>query len=309
MAKRKAHSRFWVFLYLASALAATAFYLILSKGLNFSLSEQYLSKEKLLSRAIAQNFETFFQTLGNSTAFQAQLSNKKYWDATTQKDLDEFVDQWRDSGLVAGVIIADAQGIVKINSNTRGDSDLGASVSDRDYFIWASGQIGRGKYFIGNPVVSKLGASKDQMIVPVASPIIIDGVFKGVLTTAVKLDPLTQRFIDKMKVTKSTSVYLINSLDKRIIYKSPESPELEEKVIDMIFLGETDSFRQNRQLIAYSTVDLDSQSWMLVVSSPITEIFSYSIPFYIRQIGVLIFIAITTLIFGIIAKQERQNKL
>jgi len=54
---------------------------------------------------------------------------------------DLFVDQWRDTGLISGIIITNRNGVVEHNSNILGLPDVGGDLSDRDYFLWAQGQL------------------------------------------------------------------------------------------------------------------------------------------------------------------------
>jgi hypothetical protein len=299
--------KLWWIGFLSFLFMASAFYLILSRGHVETLVIEHLEREKVLSRATARNLEIFFDVVGNSTAFRAQLNNKEHWDAETQEDMDTFINQWRDSGFIAGVILADEEGTVKLNSNVMGTNDVGTSVADRDYFIWAKGESKLGQYMVGQPVISRLGASKGELIIPVAAPVFRDGNFVGVLSTATRLRPLTQRFLEMMKVTDKTSVYLFDS-QKQLLYASPDSPDLNNEFIASLDIS-NDKFRHNKDLIAISRVNLGDQQWFVIISSPYKEVFGQAIPFYIRQAAVLIVMSLITLGFGIIVSRESQNKL
>lgn len=82
--------------------------------------------------------------------------------------MDAFVEQWGKSGVIGGVVLTDRAGVVRFNSNVTGISDTGESLADRDYFSLAKSQKGPGEYFVGQPVVSRLGATKGKVIIPVA---------------------------------------------------------------------------------------------------------------------------------------------
>lgn len=285
-----------------------AFYLILSRTTRSSIKNQLTVRETTIARAIANNFQNSFEIIGNSTSFRAQLKNKELTDEMLIRYMDLFVEQWRDSGLVSGLILTDGSGIVRFNSNVSGIHDVGVDVSDRDYFLWAKAQTEEKKFYVGQPRISRLGASKGLMIVPVASPVITNGVFTGAYVTAVELQPLTERFLEMMKISEDTQVYLTDE-QINIFYSSPGSDGLDVKVKEELNLSKEGQFQEGKRLFAYSPVLLGERKWLVVVSSPVQEVMSLSIPFYVRQGAVLVLVSLTTLMFGVIAYREGQNKL
>ena len=301
-------SHFWWVGFLSIVLMTAAFYLILSHGFTKTFTGEFLTHESTIAKAGASNFESFFQDIGNSTAYRAQLSSKKNWDSSTIQDMDAYIDQWRDSGLVSGIILTDDEGVVRFNSNVLRTNDTGSSVADRDYFIWAKNQSGGGEYFIGQAVTSQLGASKGQIIVPVASPVFVDGVFRGVAATAVKLQPFVQRNLEYMKLTDHTKVYLIDANGDQL-YSSSGSDELSGDLKVSLEMSQEGKLQKDGQLIAYAPVTLGDQKWSLVVASPIEDIFDFTISFYIKQAAVLMLLSVLTLIFGVFISRDVQNKL
>lgn len=301
--------RLWFIGLLSLAGLSAAFYLILSRGAEVSVTEQLLELDVTIARAAASNIQSFFQTVGDSTALRAQMRSMERRDSTTAEDLDAFVDQLGDSGLIARILLTDNQGVVRFNSNILRTRDVGESLADRDYFAWAKNQKAEGEYFIGQPVVSSVGASLGQVIVPVCSPVFKDDVFWGVVCTAVKLAPLTQRFLELMKVSEKTSVYLVDQ-QRQLLYSSPESPALGDNLKEALDTSQEEGrLQKDRRLIAHSQVSLGNQNWLLIVVSPIEEVFNLTIPFYIRQAVALILVSLATLAFGIIVSRENQNKL
>src|SRR3989344_9328472 len=169
---------FWLFLVFGLGLV---FYLVLGRGVDSTTTEQLLRREQAFARAGASNITTFFQMFGNSIAGFAQLGSTRDRSTNLVGNMDEFVDQWRDSGLIGGILLTDKEGVVQFNSDVMGTRDLGVSLSDRDYFIWAKKQSKEGEYFVGQPVVSRVCASKGKTIVVVASPVYQNEVFTGVI--------------------------------------------------------------------------------------------------------------------------------
>lgn len=287
---------------------SAAFYLILIHATKSSVSEQLMLRELTVAKAIAGNLQSTFEVIGNSTAFRAQLKNKDIKDETLVHDMEVFMDQWRDSGLISGIILTDNKGIVRFNTNITRVSDIGADVSDRGYFSWAKTQTEEGKYYVDLPRESRLGASKGQMIIPVASPVITNGAFTGVYVTAVKLNPLTERFLETIKISNQTNVYLIDH-NKDVLYSSTDSEALSEDIKKEFDFNNEGSFRDDGRLFAYAPVLLADQRWLIAVASPYEEVLNLPLPFYLRQVTALILVALITLIFGVAAYREGQNRL
>lgn len=139
-------TRVSLFVFLFTIGLGAAIYLILSHGAEVSTGGQLLRREATIAKAGASNIASFFQVFGQSIAVLSQLSSMENLGTKTLEDMDTFVDQWRDSGLVGGVVLTDRNGVVRLNSNVLGTSDIGASLADRDYFVWAKGKPKEGEY-------------------------------------------------------------------------------------------------------------------------------------------------------------------
>src|SRR3989344_5103424 len=182
-------------------------FLVLARGAKSTLTEQLLKRRLTVARAEASNLTSYFQQFGDSIKVFAHLCSIERRDASTVQDMDTFVEQRRESGLIGGIVLTDKNGIVSFNSNVSGTRDIGIDLSDRDYFVWAKDQSEDGEYFVGQPVVSRLGATKGEMIVPVVASVYQDSVFTGVVVAAVKLQPLAERFLGMLKISDTTDVY------------------------------------------------------------------------------------------------------
>lgn len=301
-------NRLLLFVLLATVCLAAAFYLILNSRVNKSTTQQVLNGQLLIARAGKSNLDTFFQAIGNSVALRARTSSVERGDATTEDALDKFVDQWGESGLVSGVVLTDSKGIVTFNANIQGTHDLGESLADRDYFIWAKNQKSEGEYFIGMPVASKLGASKGQTIVPVASPVFANGVFIGVLTAAVKLQPLTQRFLELMKVSDQTRVYLLDQSGS-FIYRTPGSEEISDKIKEVRNETTGGQFQEENLLVAYSPFFIGNLDLVLIVISQDQTVPGLTSSFRIQEAGLLILLSLITVALGVIYRSQTQNRL
>lgn len=303
----------------------TAMYFVSVKSVTTTATGQILKEQQTIARAESSNLSAFFQSFGNSVTVLAESGNSN--------SFDDFINQWRKTGIVVGVALTDKDGKVIADSNILGTHDTGASLADRDYFSWAKSQTNNNAYFVGQPVVSKLGASKGQMIVPVAAPVFKGGKFNGVVASAVKLQLLTNHYLELMRITNSTDIYLIDtkgnllysntspdkvgtnafeSLKNQFIGSSIISGLLEKAIaagkegsLNASYLGP--SGKVEPHLVAYESIDLGNSKWLLVVSSPIKMVSSLTDPIHIRQIASLLLIAMTMFFFGYIVLHEAKR--
>ena len=314
----------WYIGVLLISILGLAFYLVLGKGTESSVSNSLLHQKQVIARAEAGNITSFFQAYGNSVAILAQLNTMSRQDEMSLRDMDLFVEQWRSSGLVAGVILTDKDGVVVLNSNVKGTSDTGDLLTDRDYFQWAKAKdrVDKKTYFIGRPVVSRLGASEGETIIPVAAPVYQDDIFSGVVVAATKLRPLTELYFGLLNVSNITDVYLISE-DGSLLYSSSEEDALGENLITRLqgrpFLGspltidvlksalatsKEGTLHTKTHLVAYSPVLLEDQKILLVIASPAQIISEYTTPTYVRTTGVLLLVTLAVILFGITASRE-----
>jgi hypothetical protein len=295
-------------------------------------NDQLLRRGQTVARAEAGNMSSFFQVFGDSIAVLAKLSTMERRDISTVRDMDSFVDQWRDSGFVGGVILTDAEGVVEFCSNLSGVRDTGASLADRDWFIWAKDQEGEGKYFVSKAVVSRVGVSKDKAVFVVASPVFNNGVFTGVIASSIMLQPFARNYLELIKVSDSTEVYLIDN-DGTLLYSSLGTKELDINVFELwketgnevliesitdglnatgegklqVSLWEANTSKWKKHLVAYSPVLLGNRNWMLIMITPVEDAAKISTPFYARQIIIFLIVSLLILLFGMIAIRESQR--
>ncbi|MDO8487704.1 MAG: cache domain-containing protein [bacterium] len=307
------------------------FYFVLGRGGKSALTDELLTRELILARSQTANLTTFFQARARSIVALSKLSSMKHRNEETVQDLDGFVEQWSKDGLIGGIILTNKDGLVELNSNISGTRDTGASVADRDYYLQVKDEIIKDEYFIGKPVISRMGGSKGQTIVPVAAPVYQNQLFGGVVAVSVILEPLTERFLSLMKISDSTEVYLINQNGDLLysnltpdsvgsnIFESPQANSFlggqtlsnqmkaalaanQEGKLETAYLNSGGSLEV--RLIAYSPVKLETQNWLLVIASPIQDVVNLTTPAYIRQAAVLILVSLSLLAFGIITTRN-----
>ena len=284
---------------------AVAYYFFPVQGAKKTVENELLLKQQTIAQAQAANIASSFQNFGSAVSALSKLPSVEAQDETTVEVMEALLAQQRERGLVSGVVITDKDGIVLFNSTTSGDPDTGADLSDRDYFVWARERRAQeGNYFIGRPVISRLGASKDQVIVPVGSPIYADEEFHGMVVAAVPLEPLTTRYANLMHISDQTKIYLID-FKQELIYSS-SSEEL-----DLSYFADFDTtgeghFSAGGNLIAYSPIVLGDQNWVFVVVSPDTEVVEVAKGQVSRLFLMFLLTAISIIFYGVVITRQKQ---
>jgi len=226
---------------------------------------------------------------------------------------------WKEEP-IGGIILTDKNGVVIYNSNRLGTRDIGSDISDRDYFKSLKSSSKEGEFIIGSPVISQMGASKGKYIVALASPVVTNGQFNGILAVSLILSDLADKYLDPLKISPQTRVYMIDS--NGVIMHSPFSNLIgvnyfeylnksnlkdSDKIIDSldvilrtsgeskldIFLPAEPNFQLKRYLIAVSTVDIstfsNSLNWKLAIATPVDDAFLFLYPYSSFSIVYLLF--------------------
>lgn len=277
-----------------------------------NLGEQIQHRQQLATRTGAKSIENFLGSVGRTTAILA--------DEPTQKRMDEFVDVWEDDNVV-GVIATNKDGVVTVVSNREDKREVGETVNERGYFKWAM-TAEKGEFRAFRPVISKIGASEGKYIVPVSSPIIRNGEFDGVVTTAILLSDLASAYLDNIEVLDSSTIYLVTS-DGEIIYSDykdltrksfkeifPNEFLGKDKILEIIgnelkSNGETKikiaipnfdkSFKLEPYLISASPITISDNLWKVVVSVPEKDLMVFTYSIFNKQVAI-IFVVVTLFI-------------
>lgn len=310
------------------------FYFILGQETNTFATKEFLGKQQILSRAESSNIASFFDTFGNSIAVLSQTDSVKNHDENLNDSLNLFTNQWKKTNVIGGVVFINKDGIVEFDSNILNLPDTGVSLDDRDYFTWAKNNPKLGTYFVGNAVVSRVGASKGQTIIPIAAAVYQNNIFVGVVAASVELRPLTKSYLETMKVSDGTDVYLINN-DGQLLYSSSiadlsttsnifdslqKNPFIGSDVINnnlkkilanksegstITALLDSKSHQSEDHFVTYSPVLFNNQSWIVVMASPTQEM--QIMPIYLRITALLVLVSITIFAFGIFTVRETKS--
>ena len=289
-----------------------------------ALAEQTFEREEVEVKAGNTLLEAFIGHLSNQISAYSIRSDIVSSDPREiQTDLGTLVEGWKD-GPISGVILVDTNGLVKFGLDRQGNTGVGTDVSDSEYFRWAK-TAKEGDSFVGNPTLSKIGFTKGEYIIPVASPVVKNGKFNGVLVASFLLDEVTTKFLSPLRTSDNTLIYLVNQsgvilsasiqnlagLSYLDYVQSISGGSNTAQTLGSIFssgtggsvvtslLDETKNRAPSQYLIVYSPISLGSSHFVFSIATPENTTVSYVNPFYKDQLMFLIYLIIVVLIFAI----------
>lgn len=297
------------------------FYLVLGSGAREALIEQMLHREQVIARSGAGAIGGFFELAGKSLAILAKNQDIVSQDENSQKTLEEFVSHWKSTSIVEAIIVDKDGEILFVGNKAQTGFVAGVSVADRDYFI-ASKKAEASGVFMGKPLLPRLGAFEGQLLIPVSTPIFDKGEFKGVLVADILLSKLINDYLNPLKISSDTEVYIVSSdgellqtpfkkaVGKNIFQQVLENPFLGSEVlmgevkkrlerggegkIDIVYPKNLTDTTLKRRLIAYSSIEVCKQRFFLAVATPVEDALAFIGPIYTGQIAMftIIFLAV-----------------
>ena len=295
-------------------LLAAFFYFFLIWRVSSTLVEQTLRKQELAAKAGSKSINIFVKNLGFQTSiFATRMSIISPNTQDTPQALKNLVEGMSTTPMT-GVILTDSRGIVLYGYEKPGSFAGGMDISDREYFKWAKG-ASEGEIYVSAPINSRLGFSEGRYIVPLATPVIKEGKFNGVLVTAFFIDEITTQYLDELKIRDNTRIYLIDK--EGVIISSPTEALLGQNYLDYIknsnidgsneiyetlssalasdtagqihisLPDETKSGTLTRFLIGYAPVELDNSRWVLAIATPVSDALASLTPLYFRDLGII----------------------
>lgn len=305
---------------------ATVIYLLLGKGASDALIQQMVNRQKSVARAGASLYKLFISDLSHQTSSYSNHSRIIAFDPKeVPVEFKGFMDGWNGTP-VSGLILVDRQGIVRFGADRIGPTGEGIDVSEREYFNWAK-TAKEGEVFIVEPFQSKIGFTTGRYVVSAVSPVFKNGQFNGALVTGFIIDEAISYYLDPLKVTNNTRVYLIDQ--NGVIVAGPIKKligvnyldylnkagfaggavlvqkikavlmDTDEGSIDIALPDENKNGALTRYLIAYSPIVVGSQRMTLAVATPATDALESLTPFYFRDLGLAGLAAVGFLIIAV----------
>jgi len=291
-----------------------------------NLIETSLYRQQQLTTLNAYNVKSFLNLSSKSMILLSQNLHQVSSNADRQELLDNLMQQLSLSP-ISGILITDANGVVKFKALETGISDLGTDVSDREYFTWAK-QAKDGDVWISKPLISKLGASKGKSIAVVTTPIIIKDQFQGALVEAIVLEDFFRYYLGE-SIPLYFDTYLIDS--DGTIYVAPDSSLVGENIFQLakavdggldLFKTEFNKIKNSsvpgrtqavlkvsgndnpsRSLMSFAPISnmVGSNKWMLITISTPRAALALTSPIYLQQISLIIGIFFFLLFSSILA--------
>lgn len=302
----------------------TMVYMLLGKGAEQQIVEQVFLREQTVTKAGAVAIESFLTLAGRSLALVGENDTIQNFKPGSEAILKRFVQKWKGTSIV-GVSVANDLGVVNLTVNQDGTkAGEGVSIADRDYFSRAKASNDE-QIIIGNAVISRLGQSKGHFVAPlIASMHDEKGKFLGVVVSSTILEELTKYYVEPLKISDRTGVYLVAD-DGTILYSS-FGPEVEENLPAYIrkhpFLGSeviakkveaglkkgeggkldlviptnrNQPWTWKHHLLAYSPINIgEGRYWYVALTTPVDDARQYMGPIYVRIVGtyLVVFLAL-----------------
>ena len=282
-------------------LAVALFYWITNVN-EAVLVEQTLHREQVIARSGALSIESFLKLVSKSLLQTAYFISEA--DQPSEDILSDFVSGWADTP-VTGTVLTDEDGVVQININKISKPEVGTLLADRPYFIWAREAV-RGKVYISEPIVSRLGASKGQSIITISTPIVENARFRGVLVVGVLLNDLTSEYLDPLKISENTQVDLLDS-DGNFL-QTPYAEVLEKNIGERLKSAKEGKMNVTypdidgtlrRYLVAYAPINYANKDWLLAISTPVDDAMAFYRPFSKTNRSTLAIFVLVVLAFAI----------
>lgn len=301
-----------------------AIYILMGKGAVSMLSEQMLHREQVITRAASNSIESFISLLGHS-----MVTSLRVYSGDKSELVSSFALSWKDTPVFSALTVS-KEGVVDIVYEKDAKfipSGNPILVNDRDYFVWAK-KAKSGDIFIGDLIKPRSGTLQESYLLTLSTPIIRNGTFDGVFVTTILLDDLTISYLDSLRISDATEVYLLKD-DGRLIYSDRFTDSIGKNIFE--FLGDNsfsgskyikaevrkaleskeegktriiypkfDKEGLSERLIAYTPIDLaNNQLWYLVISTPLEDTLAFMAPVYSRQVLLTILIFLAILIYAV----------
>ncbi len=270
-----------------------------------SLKEQTLLRQQVITRSGAKSITSFLELLSHSLVLLASdldLQGEK------QEDLNAFAVEWEGTP-VWGVIYVDENGLRQTVSTSNFEMiEINVNIANTEVFEWSKTAT-EGEVYIGEPWIPR-GVKNPQPVIPVLTPVVRDGQIKGFIGVPVVISQLANEYLDPLKISEETRIYLINNKGV-IIYSSLEQltgqdylevlkekqfPEKEradsllrqalqsgeEGKMDILLPNEKTG-ELTRFLIAYNSIRRNGEHYVLAVATPVEDALAFHQPYRILK--------------------------
>lgn len=185
--------------------------------------EQMLHRETVLVRAEAIIVKNFFADREKKLLYLSTLPEviNKTRGALLDTYLKDVLIATR-SEAITDVTLVDENGIVLERASNYNEK-IGDNISDQAHFIAAKDIKNKGKIIYSSVMDSTLvGLEKGSKIIVLVAPLWKGTTFKGVINLVVSLTDLAKYYLEPLKVTDSTNVYIFDNNGSVIASTTPK---------------------------------------------------------------------------------------
>lgn len=312
------------YIFLLTIILGLVYFLVVCFLPKYSVTGQLLRQEHAIAEAQARNIQSFIDNLGSDLVAVSKEKEIINPGPGTNEILKSFTDRWDKHELITGISVTDKNGVVTYNYSNLSPMEVGTSLADRDYYLWAKEQLPEGGYIVGSSVIARYGINKGKYITTLAAPVFKDGVFSGMVASAVRTEVMTRYFLGTINVSDDTDVYLLGK-SGYVLFNSRDPEDLEinideiknnslfadnktlnEKIYNALAkekdgstiakFVDSESGIAESHAIAYFPIIMPGRHWLVVLASPVTKVTKASIPKYVNQVSILMFLSLTVFV-------------
>lgn len=256
-----------------------------------AVNHEFNQRQLVLAKGATSGIELYFETLADDMNALGAIQEVQQFDETsTRQEIQHTFDKLEHLG-VNDIGVLDADGVLRYN--VMAPHIEGVDFSWRQYFKDLKDTTSGDTYVI--EFIDFKGVDVGKKGVLLAVPMIENGEFAGVVLCTIKLDTVTQRFVEPIKPSQGGHAFLID--DKSTVLSSPDKtffgrnllvevvffPTFQEILGEMvaggsgtseysyyIFEDTTAMFTGEKEeiLIAYTPVFVGNNIWSIGVWAP-----------------------------------------
>jgi len=250
------------------------------QSLQMEMAEQFNKQQSLLSKSIADNISAYLYFIKQDVRHISNMLSKR--GITNKKDLDWLTnDALRKKGIIETTL-----GILDVKGNIvffEGDSDTLKPI--------AANMLEQTKNIVpGNTLIMETPHA-----IYIISPVYNQNSMKGIIFLSIKINDIAKYFVSNIKSGSRGYAWMMDKNGTLLyhptqpgmvggnIYKADSTCfkchmnfDLEKRIIE----GKTSNYGRHiaptgeDKIIAFSTVGIDSLSWIIAVSAPYSEVTS-----------------------------------
>ncbi|MBI5695089.1 MAG: cache domain-containing protein [Nitrospirae bacterium] len=307
--------------------------LVFQQNLKNDIAHQFSDQQLLLARGASLSIEKHIDNYVKHLVTLAQLPSIRDMEESRAREqiLKTIIDEIpREEETIVNFQLIDKRGIIVIDTSTH--SSAGMDISDREYFA-KTRQLVKGEVNITNMLrMKELSPSKRYIVI--STPLYKNTAggpvaFNGAALFAVSVDDIAGEYVSQIRIGKRGYAWVMDSHGTLVYH--PTNPEMigrnlldadescyqchrsfdaERKILAGVGIdyGLYTAPMGEDKLISFSRARVGSESWIVCVTAPFTEVTSLiakSMKLYSWLISIIFFTVIGTSVFFIVLIKKK----